>query len=88
MESGITPYAHGKMLSLFCNAPLLALRTIFQMRYFRSIEKVNAQLPDLNGGVVRLLLQMKKQDSPLIFVVLLLLQMMRLPLQNCIYSYK
>ena len=54
----------------------------------RSIEKVNAQLPDLNGGVVRLLLQMKKQDSPLIFVVLLLLQMMRLPLQNCIYSYK
>jgi len=53
-----------------------------------SIEKVNAQLPDLNGGVVRLLLQMKKQDSPLIFVVRLLLQMMRLPLQNCIYFYK
>ena len=65
-------------------------RLLFQLTYpaFWSIEKVNAQLPDLNGGVVRLLLQMKKQDSPLIFVVRLLLQMMRLPLQNCIYSYK
>ena len=53
-----------------------------------SIAKVNAQFPDLNGGVVRLLLQMGKKDSPLIFVVRLLLQMVRLPLQNCIYYYK
>jgi len=37
---------------------------------------------------VRLLLQMGKKDSPLIFVVRLLLQMVRLPLQNCIYYYK
>jgi hypothetical protein len=60
-----------------------------------SIEKVNAQLPDLNGGVVRLLLQMKKarlaidfccaftlaNDAFTITKLHLLLQMMRLLLQ-------